>query len=124
MGAGYDLYAAYDTEVPAHGKAMVKTDIAVKLPRCTYGRVAPRSGLAWKKDVDVGAGVIDRDYRGNVAVVLFNYATTPLQVENGDRVAKLILELYLEECRIGEVDFLDVTERGAGGFGATGVVAK
>ena len=55
-----------DTTVPARGKGLVKTDIQIRVPRGTYGRVAPRSGLAWKNHIDIGAGVVDEDYRGNV----------------------------------------------------------
>lgn len=58
----------------ARGKALVKTDIQIALPDGCYGRIAPRSGLAHKKFIDVGAGVIDQDYRGNVGVILFNFA--------------------------------------------------
>ncbi|XP_060150270.1 deoxyuridine 5'-triphosphate nucleotidohydrolase, mitochondrial isoform X4 [Globicephala melas] len=71
--AGYDLYSAYDYTVPPMEKALVKTDIQIALPSGCYGRVAPRSGLAAKHFIDVGAGVIDEDYRGNVGVVLFNF---------------------------------------------------
>jgi dUTP pyrophosphatase len=71
--AGYDLFCSQETVVPAKGKAIVPTDISIKLPPGTYGRVAPRSGLAVKKFLDVGAGVIDGDYRGKVGVVLFNF---------------------------------------------------
>uniref|UniRef100_A0A673TQV5 Deoxyuridine 5'-triphosphate nucleotidohydrolase n=1 Tax=Suricata suricatta TaxID=37032 RepID=A0A673TQV5_SURSU len=71
--AGYDLYSAYDYTVPPMEKALVKTDIQIALPSGCYGRVAPRSGLASKHFIDVGAGVIDEDYRGNVGVVLFNF---------------------------------------------------
>ncbi len=66
LAAGYDLASAIDVVVPARGKAIVKTDLAVVIPEGCYGRVAPRSGLAWKNHIDVGAGVIDADYRGNV----------------------------------------------------------
>ena len=55
QAAGYDLSSAYDVKVPAHGKALVKTDLAISLPEGVYGRVAPRSGLAWKSHIDVGA---------------------------------------------------------------------
>ena len=55
-----------DTSIPARGKGLVKTDIQIKVPHGTYGRVAPRSGLAWKNHIDIGAGVVDEDYRGNV----------------------------------------------------------
>ena len=55
-----------ETEIPARGKGLVKTDIQIKVPRGTYGRIAPRSGLSWKHHIDIGAGVVDEDYRGNV----------------------------------------------------------
>ena len=64
--AGYDLYSAVDTAIPARGKGLVKTDIQIKVPHGTYGRIAPRSGLSWKNHIDIGAGVVDEDYRGNV----------------------------------------------------------
>ena len=69
--AGYDLYSAYDMTIPARGKGLVKTDIQVKVPHGTYGRVAPRSGLAWKQHIDIGAGVVDEDYRGNLGKSFF-----------------------------------------------------
>mmetsp|Transcript_12114 Transcript_12114/g.29366 ORF Transcript_12114/g.29366 Transcript_12114/m.29366 type:complete len:157 (-) Transcript_12114:440-910(-) len=117
--AGFDLSSAYDYEIPAAGKMLVKTDLAVKMPPGVYGRVAPRSGLALKKHIDVGAGVIDADYRGNVGVVLFNHAQDPFKIEKGDRVAQLILEKYLN-AEVQEVGSLDETDRGEGGFGSTG----
>ena len=60
--------------VPARGRCVVKTDLAIKVPKGTYGRVAPRSGLAVKNFIDTGAGVVDEDYRGNLGVVLFNHS--------------------------------------------------
>ena len=59
-----------DTTVPARGKGLVKTDLQIRVPHGTYGRVAPRSGLAWKQHIDIGAGVVDEDYRGNVGEVI------------------------------------------------------
>ena len=64
--AGYDLKSAYNYIIPASGKVIVKTDIRIRVPEGTYGRIAPRSGLAAKHHIDVGAGVVDEDYRGNV----------------------------------------------------------
>ncbi|XP_046510685.1 deoxyuridine 5'-triphosphate nucleotidohydrolase, mitochondrial isoform X1 [Equus quagga] len=117
--AGYDLYSAYDYTVPPMEKALVKTDIQIALPSGCYGRVAPRSGLAAKHFIDVGAGVIDEDYRGNVGVVLFNFGKEKFEVKKGDRIAQLICErIFYPE--IEEVQVLDVTERGSGGFGSTG----
>ena len=90
------------------------------VPNGTYGRIAPRSGLAWKKFIDVGAGVIDGDYRGEVGVVLFNHGADDLVVAAGDRVAQLVLErISFAEPTL--VESLEDTKRGAGGFGSTGV---
>ncbi|NWT84028.1 DUT protein, partial [Lanius ludovicianus] len=117
--AGYDLYSAYDCVIPPMEKAVVKTDIQIALPSGCYGRVAPRSGLAAKHFIDVGAGVIDEDYRGNVGVVLFNFGKETFEVKKGDRIAQLICErIYYPELE--EVEALDGTERGEGGFGSTG----
>ena len=119
VAAGWDLYASQECIIPARGKALVSTDIAIAVPVGYYGRVAPRSGMAWKKHTDIGAGVIDMDYRGPVGVVIFNHANTDLKVEAGDRVAQLILE-KISYADMVEVDSLDDTERGEGGFGSTG----
>ncbi|XP_068814344.1 deoxyuridine 5'-triphosphate nucleotidohydrolase, mitochondrial isoform X1 [Struthio camelus] len=117
--AGYDLYSAYDCVIPPMEKAVVKTDIQIALPSGCYGRVAPRSGLAAKHFIDVGAGVIDEDYRGNVGVVLFNFGKETFEVKKGDRIAQLICErIFYPELE--EVQALDDTERGTGGFGSTG----
>ncbi|XP_044139202.1 deoxyuridine 5'-triphosphate nucleotidohydrolase, mitochondrial [Bufo gargarizans] len=117
--AGYDLYSAYDYEIGPQDKAIVKTDIQIAVPSGCYGRVAPRSGLAAKNFIDVGAGVIDEDYRGNVGVVLFNFGKEPFAVKKGDRVAQLICERIFYPA-LEEVKVLDDTVRGAGGFGSTG----
>lgn len=120
LSAGYDLYSAYDYVIKARGKEMVKTDLQIALPPGCYGRVAPRSGLAWKHSIDVGAGVIDEDYRGPVNVILFNFGDVDFEIKKGDRVAQLICE-KIEQTDVQEVDDLDSTERGANGFGSTGV---
>ncbi|XP_028256781.1 deoxyuridine 5'-triphosphate nucleotidohydrolase, mitochondrial isoform X1 [Parambassis ranga] len=117
--AGYDLYSAYDYTVGPMDKAIVKTDIQIAVPHGCYGRVAPRSGLAAKHFIDVGAGVVDEDYRGNVGVVLFNFNKEPFEVKKGDRVAQLVCEKICYPDLV-EQGTLDETERGAGGFGSTG----
>eukprot|EP00056_Hartaetosiga_gracilis_P017598 m.7788 g.7788 ORF g.7788 m.7788 type:complete len:153 (-) comp5911_c0_seq1:165-623(-) len=117
--AGYDLYSAYDIVVPSKGKAIVKTDLAMAIPVGCYGRVAPRSGLTVKHFLDVGAGVIDADYRGNVGVVLFNFSEKDYEVKKGDRIAQLILE-QIATPDVKEVEELPDTHRGEGGFGSTG----
>ncbi|XP_064388547.1 deoxyuridine 5'-triphosphate nucleotidohydrolase-like [Halichondria panicea] len=119
FAAGYDLYSAQDVTICPEGKALVKTDIAIAVPEGCYGRVAPRSGLSWKHHIDVGAGVIDYDYRGNVGVVLFNLAKQEYKVQKGDRIAQLVLERIFTPPVV-EMDSLDNTERGTGGYGSTG----
>lgn len=108
-----------DTIVPANGKAIVKTDLAIAIPENTYARIAPRSGLAVKHFIDVGAGVVDYDYRGNVGVVLFNHSDVDFTVKQSDRIAQLILE-NISMVPVEEVSELPSSERGDGGFGSTG----
>ncbi|KIM45891.1 hypothetical protein M413DRAFT_440943 [Hebeloma cylindrosporum] len=119
LAAGYDLYSAEKKVIPAHGKALVDTQISIAVPAGTYGRVAPRSGLASKFMIDTGAGVVDADYRGVLFVLLFNLSDKDFQVEEGDRIAQLIIERICTP-EILEVEDLDETIRGGGGFGSTG----
>ena len=119
--AGYDLYAVEDVILPPHGKALVCTGLAIELPFGTYGRIAPRSGLASKFFIDIGAGVIDADYRGELKVLMFNHSNTVFNVSMKDRIAQLIIE-KIENPEVVEVDALDyTTERGKEGFGSTGM---
>lgn len=118
--AGYDLYSAQDMIIPACGKGLVPTDLQVEAPKGCYGRIAPRSGLAVKHHIDVGGGVIDRDYRGNVYVCVFNFGSLDFTVKKGDRIAQLICEKILQP-QLEEVEQLEKTERGAEGFGSTGM---
>jgi len=120
--AGYDLYSACNVIVPARGKAIVNTDVRIRVPDGTYGRIAPRSGLAWNHHIAVGAGVIDPTYNGIVGIVLFNHSTNDFKVEVGDRCAQLICE-KLDTPIVEEVQELDATERGEKGFGSTGISA-
>lgn len=113
------LLSAHDTTIPARGKALVDTDIAIAVPPGTYGRIAPRSGLAAKHSIDCGAGVIDADYRGHVKVLLFNFSDADFSVKEGDRVAQLILERIVSP-QVVVVQELSETNRAAGGFGSTG----
>jgi dUTP pyrophosphatase len=117
--AGYDIYSSEKTDIFPKGKGMIKTDIAIQVPKGHYGRVAPRSSLAWKDFVDVGAGVIDEDYRGEVKVVLYNHGESLFHVKMGDRIAQLIIE-KISYPEVKEVETLEETERGSGGFGSTG----
>eukprot|EP00892_Ulva_mutabilis_P005048 jgi/Ulvmu1/2915/UM147_0013.1 len=117
--AGYDLSSAEACTIPARGKYIVSTGVSVAIPPECYGRVAPRSGLAAKHSIDVGAGVIDCDYRGELKVILFNFSDQDFEVKEGDRIAQLVLERIMI-AEVAQVESLDGTDRGAGGFGSTG----
>ena len=122
LSAGFDLSSAEEKTIAPGARAVVKTDLSIACPEGTYGRIAPRSGLTVKNGIHVGAGVVDADYRGPVGVVLFNFGEVEFSIKVGDRIAQLILEevKMVPVVDVGDGD-LDVTERGAGGFGSTGV---
>ena len=119
--AGYDISSDQSLTIPPRSKALVLTGLSISVPPGTYGRVAPRSGLAVNHSIDVGAGVIDAGYRGEVKVLLFNHdPQQSFKINRGDRIAQLILEC-IQTPDVVECDDLDETERGSGGFGSTGV---
>ena len=117
--AGFDLYSAVNVTIPPHSRKVILTDIAIRPPVGTYTRIAPRSGLSLKKSIDVGAGVIDRDYTGNIGVVLINQGKTNFDVCVGDRVAQLLLKKH-DMPEPTEVASLPDTDRATAGFGSTG----
>src|SRR5437588_3761461 len=105
--------------IPPNERMAVSTGIAIATPPGTYARIAPRSGLAAKYSIDIGAGVIDQDYRGEIKVILINHSKYPYQVRPGDRIAQLILEKILL-AKAERTEVLDKTTRGNKGFGSTG----
>lgn len=117
--AGYDLYADTQVDIHPHELAMIPTGIAISIPPDCYGRVAPRSGLAWKHQLDVFAGVVDSSYRGEIKVLLKNYSAHTVTLNKGDRVAQLIFERIYTPVLV-ESASLDESDRGAGGFGSSG----
>lgn len=119
QSAGYDLYSAYDYMVPPLGKELISTDISLCLPKGTYGRIAPRSGIAWKHFIATGAGVIDPDYRGNVKIVVFNHSPNPFEIKKGTKIAQLICEKILFPT-ITILNEADQTDRNNKGFGSSG----
>lgn len=120
FSAGLDLSSIEDTVVPANKWIAIPTGISIQIPKDCYARVAPRSGLAFKHGIQVGAGVVDSDYTGTIKVILFNHGSSDFEVKKGDRIAQLIFEKIYNEYFI-EVEELDDTVRGDGGFGSTGV---
>ena len=116
--AGHDLYAHEGTAIPARGQVMVGTGIAIQLPHNAYARIAPQSGLAVKYQLATNAGVIDAYYRSEAKVVLVNHGNQAYEMEQGDRIAKLIIEKINNE-RIQHVAELDDTRRANQGFGGS-----
>lgn len=116
--AGYDLYS-YESEtvVPKQIK-LIDTGISIRVPEGTYGRIGPRSSVS-KKGILINAGVIDRDYRGPVKVMVHNLSNDNYVINKNDRIAQLILE-QIKTPPVELVEELDDTVRGEGGFGSTG----
>lgn len=118
--AGYDLYAAEDATIYKVSRKLVKTNIAISIPDGYYGRIAPRSGLAYKNGIDVMAGVIDSDYRGDIGVILFNTDTNnDFSVKAGDRIAQIIIEKCYKVTWVESENLTD-SARSQGGYGSTG----
>ena len=117
--AGLDLFSAESKIIGPCDRARIRTDIAVKLPPGTYGRIAPRSGLAAHCFIGIGGGVIDPDFIGGIECVLFNHQDTPFVVTKGMRIAQLIIEKICHPILL-EVDTLEKTERSCKGFGSSG----
>jgi len=92
FSAGHDLYALEDVLLPAQGQRLVGTGIAIGIPKGTYARIAPQTGLAYKESIGIGGGVIDADYIGEVKVIMMNHGKKSYQVQKGDRVAQIIIE--------------------------------
>lgn len=124
QSAGMDLRAVLNEPVTLRSleRKVVMTDLSIALPRGFEAQVRPRSGLAAKHGITVlnTPGTIDADYRGNIGVILVNLSTEPFTINNGDRIAQLVVSKY-ERVEWVEVDDLDETSRGSGGFGSTGL---
>ncbi|GAA4214071.1 dUTP diphosphatase [Sphingomonas endophytica] len=119
--AGMDVVAAEDVTLAPGARAAVATGYAIAIPNGFEVQVRPRSGLALKHGITClnTPGTIDADYRGEVKVILANLGTEPFAVRRGERIAQLV-PAAVTAAAIVEVDTLDDTERGSGGFGSTG----
>ena len=121
--AGLDLRANIDESITIGSleRTLVKTGIFMELPVGFEAQVRPRSGLAFKKGITVlnSPGTIDADYRGEVGVVLVNLSKEPFTIEDGERIAQLVVAKH-EQIEWNQVEILEESDRGAGGFGSTG----
>jgi len=124
LSAGVDLRANMDETVTIKPleRALVKTGLFMALPEGYEAQVRPRSGLAYKKGITVlnSPGTIDADYRGEVGVILVNLSNEDFVIEDGERIAQLVVA-KCEQANFIETEELTETERGEGGFGSTGV---
>ena len=132
FAAGRDLRAVNDVVVGVGERKLVSTGLRISCPKGTYGRIAPRSGLALKNGLDVMAGVIDPDYIGIVSVILINFGELPVKIKVGDRIAQLIFERFETGPPVlhalFEPDIVDDVGiertglvRGSAGFGSSGI---
>lgn len=119
LAAGLDLFSIEDFAIEPRQRATARTGLAVAIPAGFYGRVAPRSGLAAKNGLDVLAGVIDADYRGEICCLLYNTSDEVIELPAGSKICQLIIEQIITPDAAWAVE-LDETARGAGGFGSTG----
>lgn len=115
---GLDVYSAERLTLKSGERHGVRTGVAVAIPSGCYGKIAPRSGLALKHGIDTLAGIIDSDYRGELICVLINLGREEFHIEEGDRIAQLIIQSY--QKLIPKWEILDHTDRGIKGFGSTG----
>ena len=124
QSAGLDLRANLTESITLKPleRTLVKTGLFIELPVGYEAQVRPRSGLAYKKGITVlnSPGTIDADYRGEIGVILVNLSNEEFIIENGERVAQMVIAKH-EQANWIEVETLEVSERGAGGFGSTGV---
>ena len=124
QSAGLDLRANLDSpvELKPLERKLIPTGLYMALPKGYEAQVRPRSGLAIKKGISVlnSPGTIDADYRGEICVILINLSDQPFLINDGERIAQMVIARY-EQAEWEQVDVLDETERGAGGFGHSGV---
>lgn len=122
--AGMDVRAMLDKPVTLRPleRALIPTGLHIQLPKGYECQIRPRSGLALKKGITVlnTPGTIDADYRGEIKIILINLSSEPFTIENGERICQMVIKEYVK-ATLTQVDDLDDTERGAGGFGHTGV---
>lgn len=122
--AGMDLSSCEDVVLPSGEHKAISTGIAVSLPPNCYGRIAPRSGLAFKHALDVLAGVVDIGYTAEIRVILVNHGKKDYTIQKGDKIAQLIFESILIPETVPEVPYADLlkneSSRGLNGFGSTG----
>lgn len=123
QSAGMDLRATLEAPITLQPmqRCLVPTGLFMALPAGYEAQVRPRSGLAIKKGITVlnSPGTIDADYRGEICVILINLSQEPFVINDGERIAQMVISNY-EQVEWNQVEVLDDTERGAGGFGHTG----
>jgi len=118
--AGYDISTNEEKVIYGHTSAQFSTGLSMAIPKGYVGKVVSRSGLSFKHGIEVGAGIIDSGYRGEIKIHLHNFGDFPVQFKPGDRIAQIII-LKHESPVFELVNSLDETERGANGFGSTGI---
>ena len=123
QSAGFDLYASEQIKIQPKTRKLINTGIAMAIPTGFYGRIAPRSSLTIKSNIDIGAGVIDSDYRGEIYPCLINNSNNTFNINKGDKIAQIIIEKS-PHFHLVQTSSLHNTQRGTGAFGSTDVTTK
>ena len=119
--AGFDLFCTERVDLAPKQRMLIPTGVACALPAGYVGQIWPRSGLAVRHGLDTLAGVIDEDYRGEIHISMINHGDTAVEIKQGEKIAQMLVVPYVGIA--AQVDDLDSTERGSGGFGSTGRTA-
>ena len=117
--AGMDLFANTDDIIPPSEHRLISSGICLAIPSTHYGRIAPRSGIALRDGIHVGAGVVDSDFRNVIKILIFIFGERDFHVHVGDRIAQIVFERY-NQANLILVDELPETARDKAGFGSTG----
>ncbi len=118
--AGCDLCSVENLTIKKGEWLSIKTGIEIEIPFGYYGRIAPRSGLAFRNAIDTLAGVIDSGYRGEICVILINHGKSDFVIKKGDRIAQMIFE-KIDQAKFIETNLLSSSDRDKKGFGSTGI---
>lgn len=118
--AGLDICSNEDKIIPSRNSSLIDTGIHIEIPEGFVGMIKSRSGLSVKHKIEIGAGIIDHEFRGIVMVHLYNHGDKPFEIKKGDRIAQLLtIPILLDKYT--KVNVLTETERGESGFGSSGV---
>lgn len=117
--AGLDLYSCQNVDIPPGKSAKINTGVCMEIPNGYVGLIWPRSKISTRYNVDVLAGVIDSDYRGEIQIALINHGDKPFEIREGDKIAQILIQRHFNYMDIKQVDQLSESRRGSAGINST-----